>query len=216
MKLSQRVLAVALLVLAPSLKALPPDPAANPHSFITVWSPAAPGYAASFFTEATRTGGSSAVLQDFTVAAQLVAKNGPGVHQWAFGVAAEAWAMPGSRSILVGLESAVINEEASNLYPKIANNAVMKNRADGGVNPGQPMNANSIAYWITAQPGTGFERGLVFDSISLRATNARPVAIDLSDIPDDQIGIIDLIRIRKDVSLRYDPVKRELVLHTTP
>ena len=218
MKHSQRVVAVALMVLAsaPAIQAVPPDPAANPHSFITVWSPTAPGYAASFFTEATRTAGSAAILQDFTVAAQLVAKNGPGVHQWAFGVAAEAWALPGSRSVLVGLESAVINEEPSNLYPKIANNAVMKNRADGGANPGQPMNANSIAYWVTAQPGTGFERGLVFDSVSLRATNTRPVAIDLSDIPDDQIGSIDLIRIRKDVSLRFDPVKRELVLHTTP
>ncbi len=216
MKLSQRVFAVALSALASGVHAVPPDPAANPYSFITVWSPTTPGYAASFFTEATRTGGSAAVLQDFTVAAQLVAKNGPGVHQWAFGVAAEAWAQPGSRSVLVGLESAVINEEPLNFYPKIANNAVMKNRADGAANPGQPMNANSIAYWITAQPGTGFERGLVFDSVSLRATNARPVAIDLSDIPDDQIDSIDLIRIRKDVSLRYDPVKRELVLHTTP
>jgi len=213
---ARRAFTLALLTLAPSLQAVPPDPSANPHSFITVWSPTAPGYAASFFTEATRTAGSSAPLQDFTVAAQLVAKNGPGVHQWAFGVAAEAWAQPGSRSVLVGLEAAVINEEPGNLYPKIANNAVMKNRADGGINPGRPMNANSIAYWITAQPGTGFERGLVFDSVSLKATNARPVAIDLSDVPDDQIGDIDLIRIRKDVSLRYDPVKRELVLHTIP
>ena len=209
-------LALALLALAPSLHAVPPDPSANPHSFITVWSPTAPGYAASFFTEATRTAGSSAPLQDFTVAAQLVAKNGPGVHQWAFGVAAEAWAQPGSRSVLVGLEAAVINEEPGNLYPKIANNAVMKNRADGGANPGQPMNTNSIAYWVTAQPGTGFERGLVFDGVSLKSGAGRPAAIDLSDIPDDEIAGIDLIRIRKDVTLRYDPATRTLVLHAGP
>ncbi len=207
---------MALLALAPSLQAVPPDPSANPHSFITVWSPTAPGYAASFFTEATRTGGSTAPLQDFTVAAQLVAKNGPGIDQWAFGVAAEAWAQPGSRSVLVGLEAAVINEEPGNLYPKIANNAVMKNRADGAANPGQPMNANSIAYWVTAQPGTGFERGLVFDGVSLKSGTGRPAAIDLSDIPDEEIAGIDLIRIRKDVTLRYDPVARELVLHTGP
>ena len=50
------------------------------------------------------------------------------------------------------------------------------------------MNANSIAYWITAQPGTGFERGLVFHTQSLLATHGRPVAIDLSDLPDAQIG----------------------------
>lgn len=216
MTVAQRVLAAALLALAPALHAVPPEPGANPHSFITVWSPTAPGYAASFFTEVTRSGGSALPLQDFTVAAQLVAKNGPGVHQWAFGVAAEAWAQPGSRSILVGLESAVINEEPANAYPKVANNAVMKNRADGGIDPGQPMNANSIAYWITAQPGTGFERGLVFDAVSLKAVAARPAAIDLSDIPDSEIGHIDLIRIRKDVSLRYDPVTRELVLHKGP
>jgi hypothetical protein len=206
---------LAIVLVAPA-NAVPPLPQDNPHSFITVWSPVLPGNAYGFFTETTRIAASENPLHDFTVAAQLVAKNGPGIHQWAFGVASEAWAQAGSRSILVGLESAVINEEATNTYPKIANNAVMKNRADGGVDPGAPMNANSIAYWITAQPGTGFERGLVFDRQSLVATADRPVAIDLSDLPDDQIGQIDLIRIRKDVALRYDPVSRTLVLHVGP
>ncbi len=215
MTAARLIATVFLFALAPLAAAVPPDPAANPNSFITVWSPVKPGYAASFFTEATRTAGSAAALQDFTVAGQLVAKNGSGVHQWAFGVAAEAWAQPGSRSVLVGLESAVINEEPSNVYPKIANNAVMKNRADGGADPGAPLNANSIAYWITAQSGTGFERGLVFDRISLKTASGRPAAIDLSDIPDDEIGLVDLIRIRKDVTLRYDPVTRQLVLHTS-
>jgi hypothetical protein len=92
----------------------------------------------------------------------------------------------------------------------------MKNRGDGAPDPGQPMNANSIAYWISAQPGTGFERGLVFDTNALVMPAGRPAAIDLSDIPDDRIGEIDLIRIRKDVSLRYDPVTRQLVLHVAP
>jgi hypothetical protein len=208
-------LRAAALALVPVLAgAVPPDPAANPNSYITVWTPARPGYAASFFTEMTRVDGSSAPLQDFTVAAQLVAKNAAGVHQWAFGAATEAWAQSGSRSVLVGLEAAVINEEPSNLYPKIANNAVMKNRGDGAPDPGAPLNANSIAYWVTAQPGTGFERGLVFDAVSLRTTAGRPAAIDLSDIPDGEIGNIDLIRIRKDVTLRYDPATRSLVLHT--
>lgn len=206
--------ACALLAVAwPLAHAVPPDPADNPHSFITVWEPQQPGYAASFFTEMTRTVGSATPLADFTVAAQLVAKNGPGMHQWAFGAATEAWALPGSRSILVGLEAAVINEEPSNTYPKIANNAVMKNRADGAADPGQPMNANSVAYWVTAQPGTGFERGLVFDAVSLRKSGGRAAAIDLSDIPDEEIGSIDLIRIRKNVTLRYDPASGQLVLH---
>jgi hypothetical protein len=211
-----RLIAAIATLVAPALAAaVPPDPATNPNSYITVWSPIRPGYAASFFTEATRVAGSATPLQDFTVGAQLVAKNGNGVHQWAFGVAAEAWAQPGSRSVLVGLESAVINEEPTNVYPKVANNAVMKNRADGGIDPGAPLNANSIAYWVTAQSGTGFERGLVFDRVALKATSGRPAAIDLSDIPDSEIGNVDLIRIRKDVTLRYDPSTRQLVLHTS-
>jgi len=188
---------------------------ADPPPYFSIYSTAQPGYAYGFGASVLRSGGSLVPLRDFTVAAQLSARNGPGVNQWAFGAATEAWAMPGSRSILVGLESAVINEEATNTYPKIANNAVMKNRADGQTDPGSPMNANSIAYWITAQPGTGFERGLVFDTDSLVMRSGRPAAIDLSDLPDDQIGQIDLIRIRKDVSLRYDPATKQLVLHVT-
>jgi hypothetical protein len=193
--------------------ALWPAAHAEAQSFISVWEPAQPGIAWGFAGSLRRSGGSSEILQDFTVAAQLTAQNGPGVHQWAFGAAAEAWALPGSRSILVGVEAAVINEEPTNVYPKIAVNAVMKNRADRGVDPGTPMNANSIAVWVSAQAGTGFERGLVFDRNALTTPTGRPVAIDLSDVPDDQIGQIDLIRIRKDVSLRYDPVSRQLVLH---
>lgn len=186
---------------------------ADPPPYYSIWVAENPGFAYGFAAEILRLSGSESMLADFTVGAQLTARNGPGVHQWAFGVASEAWALPGSRSILVGSESSVINEEPMNLYPKIANNAVMKNRRDGAANPGVPMNANSIAYWISSQPGTGFERGLVFDRDSLVTTTGRPAAIDLSDIPDDKIGEIDLIRIRKDVSLRYDPVSRQLTLH---
>ena len=206
------VLLISILV-AGTAQAAPPNPP-DPESVIVVWQPTRPGNAFSFFTEMTRTAGSPNPLQDFTVAAQLVAMNGPGVHQWAFGAATEAIALAGSRSILVGVENTVANMEPTNIYPKIANNAVFKNRFDGGVNPGVPMNANSIAYWITAQPGTGFERGLVFDRDALFTTTNRPAAIDLSDIPDERIGAIDLIRIRKNVSLRYDPVSRQLVIHT--
>ena len=207
------VLAAAFLCsITSAAVAVPPNPP-DPESVIVVWQPTRPGNAFSFFTEMTRTRGSATPLQDFTVAAQLVSMNGPGVHQWAFGVASEAIALNGSRSILVGAENTVANMEPTNTFPKIANNAVFKNRFDGGANPGVPMNSNSIAYWITAQPGTGFERGLVFDQDALLATSGRPVAIDLSDIPDEKIGEIDLIRIRKNVSLRYDPGSRTLVLH---
>jgi len=187
---------------------------ADPPPYYAIWEAQSPGFAYGFAADVLRSSGSQSPLQDFTVAGQFTAQNGPGVHQWAFGLASEAWAFPGSRSILVGSETTVINEEPTNTYPKIANNAVMKNRRDGAPDPGNPMNINSVAYWISAQPGTGFERGLVFDRDSLVATTGRAAAIDLSDIPDDRIGEIDLIRIRKDVTLRYDPVSKQLVLHT--
>jgi hypothetical protein len=194
-----------------SLAEAGPSAAAVPY--MTFWNPDEPGIAYGFATSLTRVAGADERLHDFTVAAQLTAKNGRGVEQWAFGAAAEAWALPGSRSVLVGVEAAVINEEPTNYYPKVANNAVIKNRADGAADPGTAMNANSIAYWVTAQPGTGFERGLVFDRGALLKVGGRAAAIDFSDIPDDAIGEIDLIRIRSNVSLRYDPATKQLVLH---
>lgn len=184
--------------------------------YVSHWNPASPGISYGFLAGLTRVAGSASADQDFTVAAQLTARNGQGVDQWAFGVAAEAWAMPGSRSTLVGVEAAVINEERSNTRPKIASNAVFKNRADGAPDPGAPMNENSIAYWVTAQPGTGFERGLVFGRGSLVAAARRPAVIDVSDLSDAEIATVDLIRIRSDVVLRYDSVKRELVLVVEP
>ena len=196
--------------------ALSPAARGDELPYVSIWEPTQPGIAYAFAGSLRRSAGSSEILRDFTVAAQLTAQNGAGVHQWAFGVATEAWALAGSRSILIGVESAVINEEPANLYPKIAVNAVMKNRVDGGVDPGAAMNANSVALWVSAQPGTGFERGLVFDRNALLMAAGRPAAIDLSDVPDDQIGQIDLIRIRKDVSLRYDPASRRLVLYVVP
>jgi hypothetical protein len=182
----------------------------EPH--YSLWSPTEQGIAYGFAASLTRTSGSTPYA-DFTVAAQLTARNGAGVDQWAFGAATEAWAMSGSRSILVGLEAAVINEEPTNDRLKIASNVVFKNRADGMPAPASPMNAASIAYWITAQPGTGFERGLVFDKGSLLAQHDRPVAIDLSDLSDHQIESIDIVKIRKNVSLRYVARSRSLVLH---
>lgn len=177
--------------------------------------PAGAGIAFGYASDILRTGGSQD-LHDLTVGAIFSVRHPAGIHQWALGAVTQVWAMPGSNSILVGMESAVANEEPTNPYPKIAFNAVMKNRPDGGVAPSAPLNAHSIAYWVSAQSGTGFERGLVFDRDSLAAAGKRPAVIDLSELPDAQIGEVDLIRIRKDVSLRYDPVRRELVLHRDP
>jgi hypothetical protein len=202
--------ALLALVLA-ALVALPQ--LAHAQAYISHWNPTTPGISYGFLAGLTRVAGSSEANTDFTVAAQLTARNERGVDQWAFGVAAEAWAMPGSHSTLVGVEASVINQEPTNLRMKIASNAVFKNRLDGADDPGEPMNDNSIAYWVTAQPGTGFERGLVFDRGSL-ATRAerRPAVIDLSDMSDAEVARVDLIRIRTGVALRYDPATRQLVL----
>jgi len=177
-----------------------------------------PGIAYGFAANVLRTDGAELPLADYTVGGQFTARNAAGQDRWAFGVVSEAWALPGSRSVLVGNEAAVINEEPSNTYPKVANNAIFKNRADNGVDPGVPMNAGSIAYWVSAQSGTGFERGLVFAEGSLTSDKEAanpPAAIDLSDLSDEAIAQVDLIRIRKGVSLRYDPVNGELYLHRT-
>lgn len=108
------LVASALCSLASAAVAAPPNPL-DPESVIVVWQPKRPGNAFSFFTEMMRTSGSPAPLQDFTVAAQLVALNGPGVHQWAFGAATKAIALAGSRSILVGVENTVANMEPTAL-----------------------------------------------------------------------------------------------------
>lgn len=118
----------------------------------------------------------------YTLGALLGAHNTAGVDQWVFGIATEAISHLGSKSVVVGIEAAAVNMEPLNFMPKIANNAVFKNRLDGDPAPSAPMNANSIAYWITAQPGTGFERGIVFHDGSLASTSSRPVAIDFSGV----------------------------------
>jgi len=200
------VLVIALLALSTPLSAQ------ETSAFRVAPRPAAPGTAIGLAADMLRIRG-GADLTDYSVGALISVRHPATVHQIAIGIATEAWALPGSLSVLVGHESAVVNEEPLNGYPKVAVNAVMKNRADGGPAPRMPQNANSIAYWVTAQPGTGFERGLVFDRDSLAAVGKRPAVVDLSELPDAMIGEVDLIRIRKDVSLRYDPTTRQLVLY---
>ena len=202
----RNVLVIALLALSTPLSAQ------ETSAFRVEPRPAAPGTAIGVAADMLRTRG-GVDLTDHSVGALISVRHPATVHQFAMGVATEAWALPGSLSVLAGLESAVVNEEPSNGYRKVAVNAVMKNRADGGPAPRMPQNTNSIAYWVTAQPGTGFERGLVFDRDSLAAVGKRPAVVDLSELPDAMIGEVDLIRIRKDVSLRYDPITRQLVLH---
>lgn len=57
---------------------------------------------------------SSTPHAELAVGAQLNAAALPGSHQIVFGTATEAWAMPGSLSMLVGLEATAINMEPAN------------------------------------------------------------------------------------------------------
>ena len=51
----------------------------------------------------------------------------------------------------------------------------------------------------------------------LHDTKQRPAVLDLSDLSDEDIARVDLIRLRKDVVLRYDPASRALrVVVETP
>ena len=150
-----------------------------------------------------------------TVGAQINAVNRRGVNQVVFGVATEAWAEQGSFSMLTGLEATTINREPDNPWRKISMWSTFKNRPDTEYfsPPSDPANMGSQAFRIESQPGTGFERGVVFAPTALHPSRILqfPVAIDLSEIGDEQIGSIDIIRIRRDFSLRYDPVTRTLV-----
>ena len=189
--------------------------------FYSLWYPTArdASYSYAGWLERSADGGAPdhTVL---TVGAQFGAANQAGVHQIAFGLATEAWAMRGSLSMLTGVEASTINLEPNNAYRKISLWSTFKNRVDGEylTPPAEAMNLDTQALRIESQPGTGFERGIVFAEFSLFPSTRlpRPAVIDLSEIPDAQIGDIDLIRIRAGVALRYDPKTGELYLYKAP
>lgn len=123
--------------------------------------------------------------------------------QYVFGIATEAWALPGSRAAVVGLEATAINMEPSNLQHKIALWATFKTRPDWAWSqvPREPGNTDSQALRIESQPGTGFARGIVFAPISLHASSAgRPVAIDFSET---SLESVDLMRFSDGCTLVY-------------
>ncbi len=130
------------------------------------------------------------------VGGQFNARVEGGNHQMAWGVATEAWALPGSRSILVGVESSVINMEETNSLPKYGSYVTFKNRPDGGLQQPVSMNEGSVALMIDAQRGTGFERGIVFNENALHPSKneMKPVAIDFSEVPMDRMKNIILMR----------------------
>jgi hypothetical protein len=193
-------------------------PMVNAGPFFSFWSPTNRDIGYLFAGSLERGADNGAPPHSvLTVGAQINAVHRSGIHQIAFGIATEAWALPGSYSMLTGIEATTINREPENPYRKISMWSTFKNRSDleYGSPPADPMNLNTQALRIESQAGTGFERGVVFAGVSLHPSRRmqRPAAIDLSELPDAQIGEIDLIRIRSDVALRYDPVSKELYVY---
>jgi hypothetical protein len=142
-----------------------------------------------------------------TVGAQINAVNRSGVNQIAFGIATEAWADFGSFSMLTGIEATTINREADNPWRKISMWSTFKNRPDGEYfsPPADPANMNSQALRIESQPGTGFERGIVFAQISLHPSRnlARPVAIDFAEMDEATVEGTDVMRFPDGCSVVY-------------
>jgi hypothetical protein len=212
------VACVLTLLLAPTAACAQAAAAMYQGPYLSLWSPTTRDTSylyAGWLQRSSDDGAPDHTV--LSVGAQFGVANAAGVHQIAFGVAAEAWSMPGSLSMLTGIEASTINLEPNNAYRKISLWSTFKNRSDAEywTPPAQSMNVDSQALRIESQPGTGFERGIVFGKYSLFPSPrlARPAVIDLTEIPDAQIGNIDLIRIREGVSLRYDPKAGELYLY---
>jgi hypothetical protein len=144
---------------------------------------------------------------ELVVGAQLNAYATKGSNQIVFGIATEAWAHPGSLSMLTGLEATTINMEPDNPYRKIAFWSTFKTRADIYYDevPSDPGNMNAQALRIESQPGTGFERGIVLSKYSLHASRnlPRPILIDLREVPAEVLANWDLMAFPDGCKLRY-------------
>jgi hypothetical protein len=175
---------------------------------VSTWSPTGSriGYILAGLVDRTSDAGAPpwTVL---TVGAQINAVNRSGVNQIAFGIATEALAERGSFSMLTGIEASAINREPDNPWRKIGVWATFKNRPDTDyfAPPVDPANMGSQALRIESQPGTGFERGIVFAPTSLHAsrTLARPAALDLSELSASDLAGVDIIRFPDGCALRY-------------
>ena len=99
--------------------------------------------------------------------------------------------------MLTGIEATAINREPDNPWRKISMWSTFKNRPDTEYfsPPPDPANMNAQALRIESQPGTGFERGIVFAQISLHVSRnvARPVAIDFEEIDEAAVEGIDVM-----------------------
>jgi hypothetical protein len=182
--------------------------AAHTRSADLSWAPTSPDAAYLMYGDLKRASdGGATPWSVLTVGAQINASNDAGVNQIAFGIATEAWAQPGSFSVLTGIEATAINREPNNPFRKISMWSTFKNRPDGDYYnpPADPANLMSQALRIESQPGTGFERAIVFAPISLHASRAlaRPVAIDFAEMSPEAMASIDVMRFPDGCTLAY-------------
>jgi|SRR5215470_2837319 len=203
--MKRTLLAAALLTV--SLQAASTDMTVD-GSYYSFWQPTGPAIGYGFAGFVTRQPNPSVPdMSTFTVGAQINAGNVAGVNQGVWGIATEAWAYPGSRSPLFGIEATSINMEPSNRQTKVAFYATFKNRPDDAYNlvPTDPMNVDSQGLRIDSQPGTGFERGIAFGPSALSPSPARaiPAAIDFSDMTLATVQKADLIRFPDGCSVIY-------------
>jgi hypothetical protein len=144
---------------------------------------------------------------ELAVGAQLNAYATTGSHQIVFGIATEAWAHPGSYSMLTGLEATTINMEPNNPYRKISFWSTFKTRPDFAYNevPVDPANLNAQALRIESQPGTGFERGITLAKHSLHPSRnePRPILVDLREVPAETLATWDLFAFPDGCRMRY-------------
>jgi hypothetical protein len=172
------------------------------------WNPAGAGIGYGFAGLVDRfDDGGAKPWSVLTVGAQIVATNHSGVNQVAFGIATEAGADFGSFSAVTGIEATAVNREPNNPWQKVSMWATFKNRPDTQymMPPPDPANMNAQALRIESQPGTGYERGIVFAPISMHASRnlARPVAIDFAEMDEAGVEGVDIMRFPDGCSVVY-------------
>ncbi|HEX4944657.1 MAG TPA: hypothetical protein VFV55_09915 [Usitatibacteraceae bacterium] len=157
-------------------------------------------------TMVTRSNGEGA-----TVGGQINAWAGNGITGQTWGTATEAVGMKGNKSILVGLEALVANQEPEHDLPKIGINIVFNNGGDLD-SAGEGSNVNSVGLWFTATSMKSFESAIKLDrrSISGSISKPRPAVLDLEDLDPDTIGEVDLIRLPGGKSIRFNPYTSQL------
>ena len=212
---AKRALTIAMFALSPLAHAvvpvmnaaLPPGTAGLVAPTLVEWTHNGGGIAYLFAGKVELDTPQSQPHTELVVGAQLNAYALTGSHQIVFGIATEAWAAPGSYSMLTGLEATTINMEPNNPWQKIALWSTFKTRPDGRYDevPADPANLNAQALRIESQPGTGFERGIVLSKYSLHASRKepRPILVDLREVPVEAIVTWDLIAFPDGCRMRY-------------